>query len=389
MLNVALFGPPGAGKGTQSARLIERYGLHYIATGDLLRAELRAGSELGDQARTIIERGGLVPDEIIVQVLENTIQSHTDVNGFLFDGFPRTFVQAYILEGLLRKMHTSLANLISLEVPQDECLARLVERAKSSGRSDDTRAVIEFRLREYAEKTAPVLGFYDERGIRVPIDGTGTVDQVFRRITEVLDRSLRQVQLNVVLLGAPGAGRSTQAQRLAERFNLSYISTGDLLLDEVRRGTDVGRMVATRMEAGDLVPDEIVIRLVEGYIRQHPDRNGFIFKGFPRTLVQAYILDGLLRQMDSSVSCILDIRVPTLELVKRLAQRGTTSQAMPYDRSAETIVHRLEEHERCAKAIAGYYEKTGRLHVIDGAGPREQIYERLATHVEAAWRRAR
>lgn len=389
MLNVALFGPPGAGKGTQSARLIERYGLFYVATGDLLRAEIRAGSDVGLAARAVIEKGGLVPDEIIVQVLEKTIQEHADVNGFLFDGFPRTFVQAYILEGLLRKMHTSLANLVSLEVPEDVCMARLLARAKTSGRSDDTREVIEFRLREYQEKTAPVLGFYDERGIRAAVDGTGDVDAVFARITDVLDRSLRQVQLNVVLLGAPGAGRSTQAIRLAERFNLSYLSTGDLLLDAARHDTGTGRLIADRMQAGDLVPDEVVIRLVEGYIRQHPDKNGFIFKGFPRTLVQAYILDGLLRKIDATVSCILDIRVPTLELVKRLARRGTTDRAMPYDRSAETIVHRLEEHERCARAIAGYYEKTGRLHGVDGTGTREQIYERLAAHVEAAFRQAR
>lgn len=389
MLNVALFGPPGAGKGTQSARLIERYGLHYIATGDLLRAEIRADSDLGREARDIIGRGGLVPDEIIVQILEKTVQEHADVNGFLFDGFPRTFVQAYILEGLLRKMHTSLTKLVSLEAPEAECLARLLHRAETSGRSDDNRAVIEVRLKEYREKTAPVLDFYEERGLRVGVDGTGTVDEVFGRIAAVLDASLREIQLNVVLLGAPGAGRSTQAQQLAERFNLSYVSTGDLLMDEVRSGTDSGRAVADRMHAGNLVADEVVVRLVEARVREHGNRNGFIFKGFPRTLVQAYILDGLLRQTDSSVSCILDIQVPTLELVKRLAHRGTTDRAMPYDRSAEAIVHRLEEHEHHTRAVVDYYEKTGRLRIIDGQGTPEQIFARLAPHVEAAFRKAR
>ncbi len=389
MLNVALFGPPGAGKGTQSARLIERYGLHYVSTGEILRAEIRAGSELGLAARAIIEKGGLVSDEIIVQILEKTLGDNPGARGFLFDGFPRTFVQAYILEGLLLKLHTSLMNLVSLEVPEAECLARLLERARTSGRSDDTREVIEYRLREYKDKTAPVLGFYDEKGIRVGIDGTGTIDDVFARVTDVLDRSLRQVQLNVVLLGAPGAGRSTQARALADRYNLSYVSTGDLLQDELRRDTPVGRQVAALMQEGALVPDEIVIRLVEGFLRAHPDKNGIIFKGFPRTLVQAYILDGLLRKIGSSVSCILDIRVPTLELVKRLAFRGSTDRAMPYDKAAETIVHRLEEHERFARQIAGYYEKTGRLHAVDGVGSRDQIFERLAAHVDAAFRQAR
>lgn len=389
MLNVALFGPPGAGKGTQSVRLIERYGLHYVATGDILRAEIRAGSSLGQSARAIIEKGGLVSDEIIVQILEKTIRENTDANGFLFDGFPRTFVQAYILEGLLLKMHTSLANLVSLEVPEETCLQRLLERAQTSGRSDDNREVIEFRLREYKEKTAPVLGFYDERGIHAAVNGIGSMDEVFGRITDVLDRSLRQVQLNVVLLGAPGAGRSTQARALADRYNLSYISTGDLLHDEVRRGTPTGLQVASLMEQGALVPDEIGIRLVEGYIQSHPDKNGIIFKGFPRTLVQAYILDGLLRKVGSRVSCILDIRVPPLELVKRLANRGTTDRAMPYDKAADTIVRRLEEHERYAPAIGDYYEKTGHLRVVDGMGTPGEVFERLAIHVEAALRQAR
>lgn len=384
MLNVALFGPPGAGKGTQSARLLQRYGLHYIATGDLLRNELKNQTELGLQAKAIIEQGGLVPDEIIVQILEKTITSHTNVNGFLFDGFPRTFVQAYILEGLLRKLHTSLANLISLEVPREECYRRLINRAKTSGRSDDTKAVIEFRLKEYEEKTAPVLSFYDERKIRVPVDGTGTEDEVFGRISAVLDESLMQVQLNVVMLGAPGAGRGTQAKRLAERFNLSYLSTGDLLLKEIELKTETGRLAETYLQAGKLVPDEIVIRLIEGHIESNANKNGFIFKGFPRTLVQAYILDGLLRKIGSKVSCILDIQVPPLELVKRLAQRG-----FPFDNSAEAIVRRIEEHEKYAKAIVDYYSKTGRLHSVDGTGSKEAIYERLAAHVEDAWRKAR
>ena len=389
MLNVALFGPPGAGKGTQSARLIERYGLLYVATGDLLRAEIREGTDLGKAARAIIERGGLVSDEIIVQILERTIRDNSSANGFLFDGFPRTFVQAYILEGLLRKMHTSLMNLVSLEVPEEVCLERLLERARTSGRSDDTRKVIEYRLLEYKEKTAPVLDFYDERGIRVGVGGTGTVEQVFARITDVLDESLRKVQLNVVLLGAPGAGRGTQAPALAERYNLAYLSTGDMLQDEVRRGTPAGLKAAGLLEAGALVPDEIVIRMLEGVVQSHPDRNGIIFKGFPRTLVQAYILDGLLRKTGSKVNCILDIRVPTLELIKRLALRADTDRAMPYDRATDTIVRRLEEHEQYAAAIAGYYEKTGRRRAIDGVGTREEVFERLCAEVDVAFRQAR
>jgi adenylate kinase len=384
MLNIALFGPPGAGKGTQSTRLLQRYGLHYVSTGEILREEMRAGTELGNAAREVVARGGLVDDEIIVQILEKTIRENTKANGFLFDGFPRTWVQAYILDGLLLKMHTSLMNLISLEVPREVCMGRLTGRSGVSGRIDDTRDVIETRLREYVEKTAPVLGFYDERGIRVGVDGLGSVDEVFGRITDVVDRSLQGVQLNVVVLGGPGAGRSTQAKLLAEQFDLCYISTGDLLHDEVRSGSPAGRLIQERMDAGDLVPDEIVIRLVEGYIRAHPDKKGLIFKGFPRTLVQAYILDGLLRKIGSSVSCIIELRVPTLELVSRLAARGRK-----YDLSTDTIVHRLQEHEKYAAAISEYYEKTGRLTVLDGQGSVEKIAGIMHDQLTEAFRRAR
>src|SRR5574339_565271 len=138
MLNIALFGPPGAGKGTQSALLIEKYNLFYISTGDLLRKEMAGKTKLGLEAQSIIASGGLVSDEIIVQIIEKTITDNPGANGFLFDGFPR----AYILEGLMLKLNTSLNCLISLTVPEEQCVQRLLHRGLASGRSDDNEAVI-------------------------------------------------------------------------------------------------------------------------------------------------------------------------------------------------------------------------------------------------------
>ena len=143
------------------------------------------------------------------------------------------------------------------------------------------------------------------------------------------------------------------------------------------------------MEQGILIPDEIVIREVEGYIKTHPDKNGMIFKGFPRTLVQAYILDGLLRKIGQRVSCVLNIQVPTLELFKRLSSRGQSEKGQRYDQSTETIVRRIEDHDRYACEIAHYYEKSRGLQVIDGNGTREEVYERMAAQVEEAFRQAR
>ncbi|MGA0332595.1 MAG: adenylate kinase [Kiritimatiellia bacterium] len=185
MLNIALFGPPGAGKGTQSRQLVERFNLCYISTGDLLRKELKAESELGKKAKDIISSGNLVPDEIIVQILEKTIAENPHANGFLFDGFPRTTIQAYILEGLMIKLNSELDCLINLEVPEEESVRRLIERGKTSGRSDDNEKVIRNRLKEYHDKTLPVLDFYAQKGVRSDVDGTASIEEVEEEVSRI------------------------------------------------------------------------------------------------------------------------------------------------------------------------------------------------------------
>jgi adenylate kinase len=386
MLNIALFGAPGAGKGTQSELLMKKHNLVYIATGDILRQEIAGGTELGLAAKSIIETGGLVSDEIIVQIIEKKIITNPDAAGFLFDGFPRTFVQAYILEGLLLKMHTSLTCLLSLEVPPEESFKRLLNRAKTSGRSDDTEAVIKNRLKEYQEKTAPVAQFYMDQGLYFPVEGVGSVEQINQKLEEVIEQELRKVLFNVVLLGYPGAGRGTQARNLARKYNLVYLSTGEMLKEEIGKGSGVGQAVKAIFDKGDLVPDEIVIKLLEKHIHRNPEANGFIFKGFPRTLVQAYILDGLLRKINSSVSFTLDIQCPTLELLKRLDARGKTERRMSYDMEATTIVHRLEQHEQVCLPVVDYYRKQGKVTVIDGDGTPEEVWSRIEGPADEARR---
>jgi adenylate kinase len=390
MLNIALFGPPGAGKGTQSQFLIKRYNLGYIATGDILREEIRQETELGRRAKEVIQKGGLVSDEIIVQIIEKKIGGNTDYSGFLFDGFPRTFVQAYILEGLLLKLHTSLTALFCLEVPRDESVRRLLKRAESSQRLDDTEDVINVRLQEYEEKTLPVLSYYKQRGTYVPVNGVGHLEEVTSRITSVIDETLRKRWLNVVMLGYPGSGRGTQAKMLAEKFNLTYISTGDVLFEEVKKKTDLGEAAKPYLESGEIVPDEIVIRIVEKHITAHTDSNGFIFKGFPRTIVQAYILDGLLKKQESTVSCIIDLEVSVLQLIRRLAARGNKKNRLTYSTSTEAIVERLEQHERITEPLINYYMGDRREVVrVDGMKNPEAVFDTLSTVVEAAFRKAR
>jgi adenylate kinase len=243
MLNIALFGPPGAGKGTQSEFLVKEFNLFYISTGDLLRKELAAETRLGREARSIIASGGLVSDEIIVQVIEKTITEHPEANGFLFDGFPRTYIQCYILEGLMMKLSTSLDCLISLEVDEETSVRRLLERGRTSGRTDDNETVIRNRLREYNEKTLPVLDFYRAKGNYQRVNGNQAIEKVTAEIRVIVRNELAKHLVNVVVFGYPGSGRGSQGAALARKYGLDYVATGPMLDQEIKAGTPLGQKI--------------------------------------------------------------------------------------------------------------------------------------------------
>ncbi|PKL86193.1 MAG: adenylate kinase [Ignavibacteriae bacterium HGW-Ignavibacteriae-1] len=389
MLNVALFGPPGAGKGTQSEFLIEKYKLFYISTGDLLRKEIANKSKFGLEAQSTIAAGGLVSDEIIVQIIEKTITDNPDSNGFLFDGFPRTYIQAYILEGLMLKLNTSLDCLICLDVPEEESVKRLLNRGKSSGRSDDNETVIRNRLKEYEQKTLPVLQFYKEKEIYIGVDGTQSIEDVNAQITDTIKQILSKKLLNIVLFGYPGCGRGSQGKALAAHFGLEYVATGAMLDEEIKIGSDVGLKIKELYESGQLVPDEIVVPLMEKKLSNSKDAKGFIFKGFPRTLVQSYILDGLLRKHGSSISKIIEIEVPTLELISRLDARSKTDKSMPYDSSTAKIVKRLQEHETKTVPVIEKYNQLHGVTKINGMGDFDEVFQRLAFEIENGFKNIR
>ncbi len=389
MLNIALFGPPGAGKGTQSEFLVKKYNLFYISTGDLLRKEMAGKTRLGLEAQSIIASGGLVPDEIIVQIIEKTITENPGSNGFLFDGFPRTYIQAYILEGLMIKLNTSLNCLISLNVPEEESVKRLMNRGLTSGRSDDNEQVIRNRLKEYNDKTLPVLQFYKDRGIYIEVDGTAGIEDVHEQITQIIRHELSKSLFNIVLFGYPGSGRGSQGKALAKHFGLEYVATGPMLDQEIKLNTETGKKITALYENGQLVPDEIVVQLIEKKLAESRDVKGFIFKGFPRTLVQSYILDGLLKKHGSSISQIIEIEVPTLELISRLDARSKTDGCMPYDNSTARIVKRLQEHETKTVPVIEKYKQLHGVTKVDGLGTFEEVFERIAAEIETGFKRSR
>ncbi len=186
-LNLVLFGPPGAGKGTQSAFLIERYGLVHLSTGDLLRGEIKEETELGVAAKELMDRGDLVPDHIVIGMIRNKIEAHLDAKGFIFDGFPRTKAQAEALDEMLNAKSEPIVAMLALEVPEQELVKRLLGRGTTSGRADDqNEAVIRNRIREYENKTSPLKEFYTVQGKYKAIDGVGSLNEITERLVKAI-----------------------------------------------------------------------------------------------------------------------------------------------------------------------------------------------------------
>jgi adenylate kinase len=188
MINIVLFGPPGSGKGTQSEKIIQKYKLVHISTGDLLREEVAARSELGLQAKSIMDRGELVSDEIVIGMIRKKIEEHQQGPGFIFDGFPRTVEQARELRKALTDYDERVSMMISLDVPREELVKRLLKRGKDTGRSDDNLETINNRIDVYNRQTIPVTYYYDKMHKYASVDGLGSVDKIFGRIVEVIDK---------------------------------------------------------------------------------------------------------------------------------------------------------------------------------------------------------
>ena len=181
-----LLGPPGAGKGTQAQRMVARLGLPQISTGDMLRAALAAGSELGRRAKPYMEAGKLAPDEIVIGAAEERLAQPDAKGGFILDGFPRTAAQAEALDRMLVRLGCRLERCVALRVDEDELVKRLLRRAELEGRADDNEAAIRTRMREYREKTQPLITYYQGRGVLREVDGLGNVEEVARRIAQAL-----------------------------------------------------------------------------------------------------------------------------------------------------------------------------------------------------------
>lgn len=187
MLNIVIFGAPGSGKGTQSERIVEKYGINHISTGDVLRAEIKNGTELGKTAKGYIDQGQLIPDELMIDILASVFDSFKDSKGVIFDGFPRTIAQAEALKKMLAERGQEVSVMLDLEVPEDELMTRLIKRGQESGRADDNEETIKKRLTVYHSQTAPLIDWYKNEKKYQHIKGLGTMEGIFADICQAVD----------------------------------------------------------------------------------------------------------------------------------------------------------------------------------------------------------
>ena len=455
-MNIALIGPSGAGKGTHAARLCARYDLRHVATGDLFRHHLQTRTALGLMARKYMEAGELVPDEVVDAIIEEWCIQRKPGEGALFDGFPRTAYQAGFLDGLLRTLNRPLAAVIYLKVPDAVIVDRLAGRmicrncqapyhrtlhpARRDGvcdacggelyqRPDDTTKLVQARLRVFHRMTGPVLEHYAASGQLAIISGEGSIDTVDTRLLDFVAAvkkgtatfatraevaqivaveiaELTAVQLaratpDLVLLGGPGSGKGTQAERLCAELRLPHIATGDLFRENLRQATDLGKLAQAYMNRGELVPDDVTEAMVEERLAQPDTQGGFILDGFPRTLPQAGALTEMMTRLQRRIAAVLYIKVSDEALVGRLSGRMICRACQaPYhlqfklprqpgvcdscggelyqraDDNPQTVRARLVTFHGQTEPLIAYYRQGGLLHAIDGEGPLAEVSAR-------------
>jgi len=227
------------------------------------------------------------------------------------------------------------------------------------------------------------LQVYKDKGIYAAIDSKNSIEKVNADINKVIQNELSKNLLNIIVFGVPGSGRGMQGLALAKKYGLEYISIGTMLEDEIKKKTKIGLKIKEQRESGLLAPDEIIVQLIEQKLENAKGVKGFLFKGFPRTLVQSYILDGLLQQHGSGISKIIEIEVPTLEAITRLNGRSKNEFAKAYDKSTDKIINRMHEHETKTRPVIEKYKALHHVKKVDGIGSIDEVFERLCDVIES------
>lgn len=454
-MSLAVIGPSGAGKGTQANKLASKFNLVHISTGDLFRESLKKQTALGRLAQKYMNQGELVPDEVVEAMVETYLLKSDPNKAVLLDGFPRTKYQAKYLDEIFKEMDHTLEAVIYLKVSDEEIVKRLPGRiicsqcqtpyhkihapfttchqcgsAEWYQRDDDNPNTARARLKVFHRETAPLIEYYQHSGNLIIIDGEDSIEAVFNNITEAiaavrrkenraatpeevaeiqalkivkkaLSRDQASRSLDIILLGAPGSGKGTQAVHLSQQLDLRRIATGDLFRKNIEARTELGQLAKKYMDRGELVPDNVTEAMVRERLSRPDTMAGFILDGFPRTLPQAEALTEIMTDMKRRIDGVIFIKVPDGEIVERLAGRQICRDCQspfhkihnpfktcPYGRcqgeylsqreddKPETVHNRLKTYHRQTAPLIEYYRQTGLLFEIDGLGNVSQVVER-------------
>ena len=367
-----LFGPPGAGKGSQAPKIVETLGIPQLSTGDMLRAAVAAGTEVGKQAKSVMESGGLVSDELVVGIIKDRVLEEDCKGGFILDGFPRTVAQAEMLDAMLSGKGEKVNYVVALEVPDEVLTERICGRwiHKASGRSyhakfappkslgagmepsvetmlddetgealmqraDDTEEALKSRLEGYHAQTVPILEHYGPAGVVTKVDANKAPAEVWSSVEAAIVPGATSAPAAppapapatgvprkiMILFGPPGAGKGSQAPKIVETLGIPQLSTGDMMRAAVAAGTEVGKQAKSVMESGGLVSDELVVGIIKDRVLEEDCKGGFILDGFPRTVAQAEMLDAMLSGKGEKVNYVVALEVPDEVLTERICGR--------------------------------------------------------------------
>ncbi|KAJ3237094.1 hypothetical protein HDU81_009974 [Chytriomyces hyalinus] len=342
---IFVLGGPGSGKGTQCVRLAKEFHLTHLSTGDLLRAELEKGSDIGKQCGDLMKEGKIVPMDIILELLKQAILSSDKTPGFLIDGFPRAMDQAIEFE----KSIFPAKKVLFFSCPLETLEQRLIERGKTSGRADDNIETIRKRFKTFQEESLPVVDHFGSRVLA--IESTGTVDEVYSHLRKsLIDEGVVKPDPNIIfVLGGPGSGKGTQCVQLAKEFRLTHLSTGDLLRAELDKGSEIGKKCGDLMKEGKIVPMEIILGLLKDAIDTHENTPGFLIDGFPRAMDQAIEFEKTI----CPAKKVLFFNCPLDTLEQRLLERGKTSGRA--DDNLETIRKRFKTFQDESLPVVGHF----------------------------------
>jgi adenylate kinase len=417
-MNFALLGPTCAGKSTLASILMDYFHLTHISPGQLLREHRDRRTALGIMTRRYIDRGELVPDEIVAAIIEEAVCHTPPSDGVLFDGFPVTEYQARFLDDLLQSYDRQFDAAIYLPVPEAIVFERAGKRIPR--RSDDSPEILKHRLRSFDRTTGPVLRSYAESGRLAIIQASPPVDSVYRALSSLVEdlamgrlpvltaserlwlENMLQLpvlhsttssrpSLNLILIGGPGCGKGTHAAHICEHLRLPHISTGNLFRDNITQRTELGKIANSYMENGELVPDDITESMVQKRLAQPDAANGFLLDGFPRTMPQVHALDEILSDMNRELNGVVYLNVPDGEIMYRTSGRRIcpvcqSSYHTEYKRpkaegvcdkdgaglvlreddDPETVAARLKTFHGQTSPLIGHYRAKGLLEEVSG-----------------------